>query len=121
MALPRMEDRLFADHAIAFNQIEHPARIGDPPVPGQQLHRLRRIVLNPDMIEPKPLACLDLRLIGQEIDRDPHGDAFSDRGVLEQLFHSPPDSDWPGRSQWPVYAIALRLKQRPWIWSVAGQ
>ena len=48
------------------------------------------------------LARLDLRLIGQEIDRDPHSDALSDCGVLEQLFHSPPDSDWLACSQWPV-------------------
>ena len=89
MALPRQQQRLFAHHALAFDVVDRPAPIGDPPMPGQQLDRFVRAVFDPDVIDPEPLAHLNLRLIGQKTDRDTHGDALGNRGVLEKLFHRP--------------------------------
>ena len=62
--------------------------VGDPPVAGEQLNRLVGIILDPDVIDPEPLPRLDPRLLRQEIDRDPHGDAIGHGSVLEQLLHA---------------------------------
>ena len=88
MALPGPEQRLFTDYPIAFDQIDHAASIGDPPVPGQQLNRVRSGILDPDMIDPEPFTCLDPRLFGQKAHRDAHGDPVGDGSMLEKLFHN---------------------------------
>ena len=87
VALARGQNRSFADHAFAIDDIDRSAAIGDAPVAGEQLDSLARAVLKPDVIDPEPLSSFDPGLIGHEVHRDPHGDPLRNRGMLEQLFH----------------------------------
>ena len=87
MALARLERRLFAHNALTIDMVHHAARIGNPPMPRQQLDLFVRSVLDADVINPEPLARFRVRLFREEVHRDPHGDALSDGGVLEEFFH----------------------------------
>ena len=87
MALTRMQHGLFSDDAFTLDEVHRAAPIGNAPVPRPELHRVVRMVFYADMIDPEPLARLYPRLFGQEIHRDPHGDAVCHGVVLEKLFH----------------------------------
>jgi len=81
------ERGLFADHSVAIDDADPPFAIGDPPVSAPERHGLVRSVLDPDVIDPEPLADLGPRLFGHVIDRDPHGDVVRDGGMGEEKFH----------------------------------
>ena len=88
MAATGGQHRRLAHHPIAVDQMDRAVPIGDPPVAGQQLDGLVRPVLDPDMIDPEPLARRDLRLLRQERRRDPHGDPIGNGLMLKELMHA---------------------------------
>ena len=104
MALARLQGWLFAHHPIAFDQVDHPAPVGDPPVPGQQLHRPVRTVLDPDVIDPEPFARAinraGMRLFRQKVHGDPHSDPVGYRRMLKKRFHKPQGSNAARIRQW---------------------
>src|SRR5690348_8221018 len=67
VALPWLQHRLLSHHTLAIDDIHPPARIGDPPVAADELDLAVRTVLDPDMVDPEPLAVLRARLFGKEI------------------------------------------------------
>src|SRR3546814_6138701 len=67
---------LFADYAFALHRMARAAAVGDDPVPRQQLHRLRALILDPHVIGPEPAPACRLRLLGQIAHRHANDDAM---------------------------------------------
>src|SRR3546814_10012289 len=65
------------------------AAVGDDPVPRQQLHRPRALILDPHVIGPEPAPACRLRLLGQIAHRHAHDDAMRLGDIGEQRPHSP--------------------------------
>ncbi len=64
-ALPRLENRLFADHALALHLLGAAEPIGDLPGALHQLHRLPPLIGDGDAVGPDEVAALRLGLVGQ--------------------------------------------------------
>ena len=71
-------------HYTFVDEADHAARIGDPPMARAQLDRVGTAVLDADVIDPEPAPRLGARLVGHEVDRDPHRHPGGHRRVLEQ-------------------------------------
>jgi len=76
MALAGAEKRLFANDPVAIDMVYRAATIGDPPMPGDQLHGFVTTIFDADMIGPEPASLRGRRLIHQKIWRDAHSDAL---------------------------------------------
>ena len=76
-------DGLFAYDPFTLDMVDHAIAVRDAPVARDQLDQLARIVLNPDVIDPKPFSRRNMGLFGQEIDRNADGDALGNRRMLE--------------------------------------
>ena len=87
MAVARSQNGHFAHDPFTIDQIHSPARVGDSPMAGDQLHPFVGLVLDPDVIDPEPFPRVGLRLFRQEIHRHANGNPIGNRGMLEQLFH----------------------------------
>ena len=68
--LARLEHRLFADHARAFDLLEPPERVGDAPVPGLELYRLSPQIGDVDGIGPEEIAVGRRGSLRQKAGRD---------------------------------------------------
>jgi hypothetical protein len=110
-----MQDRLLANDSVAVDQVDRPARVGDSPVPGEQLDGVGGVVLDPDVIDPEPLSRLDPRLFGQKIDCDPNRYPRGDPSVLEEIYprESKPNPVCAGSQLRDSTARSRRLGHRP--------
>ena len=76
MAFAGAEHRLFANHAVAIDMVNHAATIGDPPMPRHQLHGFIAAIFDTDMIGPEPASLRGHGLFRQKIWCNAHSDAL---------------------------------------------
>src|SRR3546814_64773 len=70
----RLDQRLFADDALALDLADLPVAVADLPVAIEELRRERAVIFDPDMIGPEPAPERRMRLFGQIADRHAHRD-----------------------------------------------
>ena len=93
MAFARAEQRLFANYTVAIDMVDRAATIGNPPMPGHQLHGFVAAIFDADMVGPEPASLRGCGLfhqkVGRHADRNAVGRRTDRKEGIEDAAHKP--------------------------------